>query len=216
MRVVHVQLVPVESGAAEDPLLLAQLNDSDRAAISALGFAADRDRAATARAAVRLELGRRLGMRPRLVPLLASQCGPPAVRGTSIGISWSHSGDWVALALSSTHAVGVDLELVPARVPLKALARIGVSSLEEFVTLEAAGKVSGDGLAAAWPSAVTARSFPAPAGYLGAVATSGDDWCVEMEPWGEEPPVSASATAIGLWDVTGVGSRKLTYADVRT
>jgi hypothetical protein len=215
MTVIQVHLVPVLPGAADDPVLLARLGAGEREAISSLGFAADRDRAVTARAAARFELGRRLGLQPRRVPLLSLQLtgGRPVVRGTDIEISWSHSGGLVALSLASGRPVGVDIERLPARTPFRALARIGLASIQEFVALEAAGKVTGQGLAVPWPAGVSIRPFQAPAGYLGAVAAPGDDWSVDLHPpEPREPPASASATAIGLWDPTGAGSRKRAYA----
>jgi hypothetical protein len=205
---VLVRLVRVVPCAAEDPRLLARLGDEDWKTIASLGFEADRDRAVTARAAARLELGRRLGVRPRVVPLLARENAQPVVRGTSIGVSWSHSGDWVALAFARDRPVGVDLELIPEELPARALALIGVRSLEEFVAREAAGKASGEGLAATWPTELNVRPFEAPAGYVGAVAAPGHYWSLQVEPWvADEPPTEASAQAIGLWDVTGAGSR---------
>jgi len=215
LTVVHVQLVPVVSGAAEDPLLVGRLGAGEWERIRLLGFAADRDRAVTARAAVRQELGHRLGVQPRLVPLTAPEAtgGRPVVRGTTIGVSWAHSGDWVALALAGDRPVGVDIELVPVEVPLGALRRIGVSSLREFVAREAAGKVTGDGLCARWPSEASVRALEVPAGYLGAVAALGDDWTLDVQPWEpSEPPAFASAAATGLWDLTGIGSRRTVYA----
>jgi phosphopantetheinyl transferase len=149
------------------------------------------------------------------VPLLSTghAGGRPVVPGTSIGVSWAHSGMWVALAFSGTRTVGVDIEQVPEQVPLKALANIGVGSLADFVAREAVGKATGMGLAAPWPSEVSVCPFEAPPGYLGAVAAQGDDWSVDVEPRElRAPPAWSSATAMGLWDVTGIGSRRTAYA----
>jgi hypothetical protein len=212
MTVVHVQLVPVVPGAADDPVLVGRLGAGERETIGSLGFAADRDRAVTARAAARLELGRWLGRQPRLVPLLSSDVtgGRPVIRGTNIQISWSHSGSWVALSLARGRPVGVDIELLPEPIPVGALRRIGLRSMEDFVAREAAGKVTGQGLTTTWPSGVSVRLFEAPAGYLGAAAALGEDWSLELRPAElRDPPASASATAIGLWDITGAGSRRM-------
>jgi hypothetical protein len=209
VTLVEVQLVPVVAGAAEDPATLAHLSAADREHVRRLGFAADRDRAATARAATRLELGRRLGVRPRAVPLFPGDtCGGPAVRGSRLGVSWAHSGAWVALAFARDRHVGVDLERIPERLPLRALAAVGARSLEEFVAREAAGKATGEGLAAEWPAGVEARPFAAPEGYVGAVAAFGDDWSLRLVPPPSAPPAEASAAAIGLWDLTGAGARR--------
>lgn len=209
MTLVDVQLVPVADGAAEDPVMLAQLSTTDREDVRRLGFAADRDRAVTARAAARLELGRRLGVRPRAVTLFPDRtCGRPVVRGTRLRVSWAHSGAWVALAFARDRYVGVDLERIPEQLPLRALAAFGARSLEEFVAREAAGKATGEGFAAHWPAGVEARPFEAPEGYLGAVAAFGGDWSLRVMPPPSSPPTTASAAAIGLWDLTGAGSRR--------
>jgi hypothetical protein len=211
VTVVDVQLVPVVPGAAEDPLLVGRLARAEREAVALLGFAADRDRAVTARAAARLELGRRLGLHPRAVPLLAPEAtgGQPAVPGTTIGISWAHSGSWIALAFARGRPVGVDVEVLSERVPVKALARLGLGSLRDFVAREAAGKATGQGLGEAWPPGVSVRPFATPAGYLGAVAAPGFDWTVRLHsPEAGDPPALASVTAAGLWDADGAGARR--------
>ncbi|MEO6121990.1 MAG: hypothetical protein ABIW46_09050 [Acidimicrobiales bacterium] len=173
--VVEVWLVAVTPGAAADPSVLAQLGPGEVEDLSSLGFAADRDRAVCARVAARVELGRRLGLDPAAVPLLTRSGRPPAVAGHDVGVSWSHSGAWVALAVGQGRAVGVDIEQVPAQpVPPDALAAVGAGSLEEFVALEAAGKAAGRGLAGEWPEGVTARPLRAPPGYVAAVAAYGD------------------------------------------
>ena len=77
--------------------------------------------------------------------------------------------------------VGIDIEKVPDRLDLDALAELGVASLEEFVG--ARGREQGDRVAstaAAWPPDVTVRRLAAPDGYVAAVAAPGDDWTVEV------------------------------------
>ncbi|MGH9156636.1 MAG: 4'-phosphopantetheinyl transferase family protein [Acidimicrobiales bacterium] len=174
-NVVDVWLVPVAPGAAADPSVLALLGDGGADGLSCLGFAADRDRAVCARAAARVELGRRLGLEPAAVALVTPPGRRPLVVGHHIGVSWSHSGAWVALAVADGRAVGVDIEQVPAPpVPPDALAAVGARSLEEFVAREAAGKAAGQGLALGWPEGVSTRPLPAPPGYVAAVAACGD------------------------------------------
>jgi phosphopantetheinyl transferase len=210
-----VQLARVVPGAADDPFLVGQLGFGEWEQIKTLGFAADRDRAVTARAMARLELGRRLGVRPSLVSLLAPEVtgGRPVVRNTGIGVSWSHSSEWVALALTDDRPVGVDIEFVPEEIPVEALRRFGVASLRDFVAREAAGKATGEGLAVAWPPPVRVVTFKAPHGYVAAVAAPGGDWSIEVERLDRlEPPASASAAATGVWDVTGIGSRRRSYS----
>ena len=196
---VEVLLVRVVPGAADDPRMVEVLGARERESIQSLGFSADRDRAVTARAAARLELGRRLGTQPTLVPLSTPELrgGRPFVRGARIGISRSHSGEWVALALAVGCPVGVDIELVPNPTPVKAIALIGAESLWDFVAREAAGKATGCGLAGPWPPDVLVRPFETPAGYLGAVAAPGDDWSLRVAPRERGDPRAASATAVG-------------------
>jgi hypothetical protein len=204
MNRVYVKLEPVADGAAGDPGLLELLGPGDLERIGTLGFAADRDRAVTARAAARTELGRWLGVRPQAVPLVAPDVtgGRALVRGTNIAVSWAHSGAWVAVALARGVPVGIDIEKVPERTPVKALERMGVRSLEEFVAREAVGKLSGGGLAGPWPPGVTVRWPAAPEGYLLGVAAPGADWSVARIPSGSDgPPALASAVAVGLWAI---------------
>ncbi len=219
MTVIDVHVVPVMLGSADDPVLVSRLGDEELKAVRSLGFAADRDRAVTARAAARLELGRRLGVHPRLVPLLAPEVtgGRPNVAGTKIEISWSHSGAWVALALATGRPVGVDIEAIPERVPVKALAMIGLRSIDDFVAREAAGKATGEGLSESRPRNICVRRFEAPGGYLGAVAAPGYDWAIDVKSFEvREPPAEASANAVGVWDTTRIGNAKAAaYAGAR-
>src|SRR4029077_4764462 len=102
------------------------------------------------------------------------------VAGSDVTVSWSHSGDWIALAIAHHLPVGLDIEKVPDHVDLHALAGVGVASLEEFVGLEAASKATSCVYAPAWPPAITVRRLAAPQQYVAAVAAPGDDWSVEV------------------------------------
>src|SRR3954451_8743967 len=129
---VDVWLVPVTPGVGDDPDRTAGLEPREREQISGFGFAADRDRAVTARALARDQLGRRLGLSPDEVPLITEPNHRPYVAGHRIAVGWSHSGAWVAVAMGELASVGIDLEQVPAVVPAAALRRLGISTLEEF------------------------------------------------------------------------------------
>jgi len=123
-----------------------------------------------------------MGIHPRHVPLITplAPWGKPYVDNASIGVSWSHSGRWVALAIADRGPVGVDIEQQPFRVPLRALAMLDLASMEDFVAREAAGKVTGQGLAGTWPAGVTVRSLSAPAGYLAAVAAPDGELSIDV------------------------------------
>jgi 4'-phosphopantetheinyl transferase len=88
----------------------------------------DRDRFVVGVALARLVLGRRLGVPAGDVRLDRScrWCGEPhgkprVIGGAGLELSVSHSGDRVAVAVSSDHAIGVDVELIDAGVDLAGL-----------------------------------------------------------------------------------------------
>ena len=202
---VDAWMLPVVPGAADDPAFVAVIGADDAARISRLGRHADRDRAVCARVAARAAIGRRLGIPAARVPLVGDD--RRWIAGTDMSVSWSHSGDWVALALAPDLPVGVDIEQVPDRLDLDALAGIGVASLQEFVGLEAASKATGCVYAPSWPPDVTVRRLAAPSGYLAAVAAPGEDWSVEVHmrsPLEESTdrgciPLSAESTSVTVF-----------------
>jgi hypothetical protein len=102
------------------------------------------------------------------------------IADTDLTVSWSHSGDWIALAIADGLPVGIDIEKVPDQLDLAALAEIGVASLEEFVALEAASKATKCVYAPSWPPDITVRRLAAPQRYVAAVAAPGDEWIVEL------------------------------------
>jgi hypothetical protein len=175
---VDAWLFPVVPGAAEERSFVAVLSADDSMRVGELGHAVDRDRAVCARVAARTELGARLSMPPHLVPLTSRGC--PSVVGLDVTVSWSHSGEWIALALARDLAVGIDIEQTPDRFDLAAVAEFGVTSLYDFVALEAASKATACAYEGAWPPGVTTRRLAAPHGYVAAVAAPGDAWNVEL------------------------------------
>lgn len=130
----------------------------------------DRNRFTVGCATSRLVLGRLLGLAPERVPLRrdCASCGRPHGRprlpGDELHVSVSHSGDWVAVAVTDLGPVGVDVErhasrtadlaetvLAPAEAA--ALARLpeaerGTALIEYWTRKEAALKATGDGLRA--------------------------------------------------------------------
>ncbi|WP_188191186.1 4'-phosphopantetheinyl transferase family protein [Nonomuraea sp. SYSU D8015] len=91
--------------------------------------AADRDRFVLGCAITRIVLGRHLGMPPADVPLRRDcpDCGrphgKPRVPGDELHVSVSHSGRWVAVAITDVGRVGIDVERIAVRAaPLVAAA----------------------------------------------------------------------------------------------
>ena len=180
MSVVDVWLLPVRHGAAADPSAVAVLDGRERDKIIALGVEDDRDRAVTARIAARTELGRRLQIPAADVPLATDTDGCPYVRGWAGGISWAHSGDWVALAVSNDRLVGIDIEHDSEPVPETAIESAGASSFEEFVDLEAASKATSCVYGGHWPPGIRVDRLPAPEGYHVSLAAAGHEWTLSL------------------------------------
>jgi len=171
-------IFPVEHGVADEPSALAVLSADDAERVAQIGPRADRVRAICARVAARVELGRVLGMPPQLVPLVSS--GSPSVTERDATVSWSHSGEWIALAIANRLDVGIDIEETPAACDFRPVAHLGIASLEDFVALEAAAKATACAYEDAWPPGVTVRRLTAPRGYVAAVAAPGAAWSVEL------------------------------------
>ncbi|MCU1480865.1 MAG: 4-phosphopantetheinyl transferase [Subtercola sp.] len=108
--------------AAETTADLALLNPVELARRDSYVFAADRSRFTLGVALSRRLAGRMLGVAPAQVNLDRScvRCGAPhgkpALPGTGVHLSISHSADLVAVAITRAAPVGLDVELIdPAR-----------------------------------------------------------------------------------------------------
>jgi 4'-phosphopantetheinyl transferase len=99
------------------PAAPASADEADRA--SRFHFEPDRRRWLAGRAWVRRTLGAALGLAPHALALSPGPHGKPRVVDAPPGFdcNWSHSGDWIALAISDSTPVGVDLELIRAGFP---------------------------------------------------------------------------------------------------
>lgn len=93
-----------------DDALLAALTTAEHVHRARFRRAADRDRFLLGRATLRIELGRRLGCAPQLVPISTAEHGKPFVLGGP-EFTVSHSGDVVLVAVSEA-PVGIDVEQV--------------------------------------------------------------------------------------------------------
>ncbi|MCQ4083720.1 4'-phosphopantetheinyl transferase superfamily protein [Streptomyces sp. RB6PN25] len=112
----HVWLVRVAAhrGSLGDALTL--FDEDERSRHAAFHRAEDRDRYAAAHVALRRLLGAYLGTAPGAVaverepcPLCGGPHGRPAVSGSGLHFSLSHSGELVLLAFAAT-PVGIDVE----------------------------------------------------------------------------------------------------------
>jgi 4'-phosphopantetheinyl transferase len=130
---------------------------------------ADQDRFVLGAALIRLVAAARIGTEPRKVrveracPGCGQPHGKPQLPGTGLHVSISHSGDLVALALTSVAPVGVDVEKVTDR-DVADLARSVVGPGEPIAVpadlytywcrKEAIVKATGDGLQLPFPEVV--------------------------------------------------------------
>lgn len=105
------------------PHHLAVLNAAERQRWLRYHHAEDRDRFGLATVLLRIVTGERLGMAPACVTIerTCSRClaphGPPRLPGTNLHVSVSHSGNIVAVALTTAGPVGVDIERISALDP---------------------------------------------------------------------------------------------------
>ena len=109
--------------------------EASRAARFRLG--ADRKRFIVGRGLVRALIGAELGMKPAEVPIALNPAGRPVVQPDEPGghaarvqFSVSHSGEWVLVALSRMHLVGVDVEILRDSTDFPELARTAFAPAE--------------------------------------------------------------------------------------
>jgi len=95
------------------------LSAAEEARAGKFRFALDRDRWRAGRAWVRHRLAEALGRGPVGLEFVVDERGRPRVAGAPPGFdcNWSHSGEWIALAVSRDGPVGVDVEVVRADFP---------------------------------------------------------------------------------------------------
>lgn len=88
----------------------AMLDGPERQRVSRRRSSSQRDRLALAYALHRLLLARTLACDPDEVPVVRDAAGCPRVPGTMLATSLSHADGAVALAVSATGPVGIDIE----------------------------------------------------------------------------------------------------------
>ncbi len=129
---VHVWRVGLDVPTAEMERLRALLAPDEQARANRLVFEGHRRRTITARGALRVILGRYLGVPPASLRFCYNAYGKPALAGEPGGLRFnvSHSGDLALIAVVWRRAVGVDIECLRADVADEQLARRFFSPLE--------------------------------------------------------------------------------------
>jgi 4'-phosphopantetheinyl transferase len=120
--------------------LLPLLDDGERERADALIFPASRRQFIAAHGAFRVILGRRLGVPPASLRWQRGPHGKPELAGPGPRVSFSHSGDFAALATAAGRRVGVDIQqLLPGLDVTRMAARFYPRQEAEFVA-SAAGR----------------------------------------------------------------------------
>ncbi len=201
---VHLaKLARLYPGAAS----IATLSESERRFAAGIGSQARRTSFLAARLLLRELLARRLGCLPAAVPIIRQADGRPRLECGGIELSLSHPDGWIAVALSTDCAVGVDAEpvrplagmaeVVSEFFPPAARAEFAAASPDKQPTvffrwwtrIEAAVKASGRGLddAPTCFEEVSCESCDAVPGLASAVAARAEgplivDWHVAPHP----------------------------------
>lgn len=126
-----VEVSIVDGGASPSPEdLLALLDESET--VRAERFLDPQSNAdfVTARAALRVILGRTLGVAPREVPIGTGEHGKPALTSGTIGFNVSHAHGFILVALREAGPVGIDVETTRRRVSLPGMPRRALAATE--------------------------------------------------------------------------------------
>ncbi len=135
------------SGSACPELLSAEERDRS----NRIGHTTTRKRFLAARSALRVLLADMLGLCPQEVQIHISPAGKPFLPGHPVHFSLSHSGDWGAVAISTSREIGIDIEAPrefrrPAALDQRLPSVPGFSLLERWTLAESALKSFGLGI----------------------------------------------------------------------
>jgi len=113
-RHVDVWCLPLVGPASRAAELGSFLTDDEEARLDRIVSATRRERARTAWGARRVILARILGRQPHDIVIARHGRGAPTVdaSGHPLHVSLSHSEDWMLLAVSRMHRLGVDIERI--------------------------------------------------------------------------------------------------------
>jgi 4'-phosphopantetheinyl transferase len=123
---VRVWIVPVDVPPDAAARCREVLDESERARVAAFLSARERQRFTVAHGALRILVGRELGTRPGALTWTPGRYGKPELAPPWSGrhTSLSHSEDMIAVAISTSRRVGVDIQhLVPGLDPVGLSAR---------------------------------------------------------------------------------------------
>ena len=122
MTIVEVWLIRTD---LPDPVLAELemlLDDTERERADALLYPARRSRFIASHGAVRVILGRRLGLPPASLRWRRGPHGKPELAGPGPHVSLSRSGDLAALAVTHGRPVGVDIQRLPTGLDVSRMA----------------------------------------------------------------------------------------------
>ena len=141
-RHVDVWCLPLLVPPAEVARLARLLPAGENACLDRIASRARRQRACIAWASRRSILARYLGCKPDEVAIVRHGRGAPTVdaSGHPLHVSLSHSEDWMLLAVSRMHRVGVDIERIDPDADVVRLARrfFPANEADELASLPAA------------------------------------------------------------------------------
>ncbi len=113
---VQVWIVPADVSPEDEARCREVLGGEERARAAALVHAPDRRRFTVAHGALRMLVGREVGAPPAALTWTTGSYGKPVLTApwSALHTNLSHSGDFIAVAVSPARAVGVDVQhLVP-------------------------------------------------------------------------------------------------------
>lgn len=126
----HVWIAAADLPAPILARAAALLNDEETRRVEAFRFDSDRRMSLVARAALRALLGQHLAVDPRSLRFVTGEHGKPALAGGEVEFNVSHSAGQVAIAISDSGAIGVDIESMKRSSDLLHLAERFFSSPE--------------------------------------------------------------------------------------
>jgi 4'-phosphopantetheinyl transferase len=122
------------SPAHAQPWHTTLLTEAEAVRAASYRRAEDRDRFVVANALLRLSAADHLGLPEVAIDRACSTCGEPhgkpTIPGSKLQVSVSHSGDWVAVALTELGPVGVDVEEIKHHADLTSMLRYVFSPAE--------------------------------------------------------------------------------------